>query len=1189
MKLKALQIHGFKSFADRTRFQFDGGITGIVGPNGCGKSNVVDAIRWVLGEQKTRNLRSDKMENVLFNGTDQRKKSNMAEVAISFENTRNLLPVEYTTVTVTRRLYRDGESEYLINDTPCRLKDIHNLFLDTGIGPDSYAIIELKMVEELLNDKNDNRRQLFEEAAGISRYKIRKKETLTRLDDTDQSLARVEDILFEIEKNLKSLQKQAARAEKYLELKAEYRLASCRLSWFRLDEFNSQLKELEKLEIRLQDQHDGISARTAKYDSRIQELQREATECTQDLAREQKKVHEITEHIRELENRKEIRNERLKFLRERTGNIARQLELIASQQDGIHQRLAQLETDIDAANETYDKQEFLLNELESEHEELKQAVHNRQKQLDETTRMAKSKENTLNQQQKELDYRNIQLKGLTGELERSSTERGQRVEQLEAFTQEVQQVEQDLAVLRQQLADAREAKNRHDQTTQQTTDRLNDATEKLFQSRRVLDAKKHEHGLIKGLVDTLDGFPESVKYIRSRLSWARQAPFVSDIFLVDEAYKIAVENYLEPFLNYYVTQTREEAYEAIALLKTASKGRAQFFVLNELATVPTPTLIPPPADWAGVAVPLREIVRFAPKFSPLADQLFAQAWLYTGTESHETMSAVPLGLTLVHPSGSLIQRRASLSGGSIGLFEGKRIGRAQQLEQLGEDIRRLTEEVSQREVQVKRLKEELQHLKSQRPELAVDEAQRKLNLREKDHTTLRTKEQEYRSVINTISARAGAVEKEIDKLRQLNAESQPIIDRLQDETHELIQQLNTQQRELQSRQQELTALTNRINQDNIAFLTTKNLIENLKKDFRNQQAQLARLQTDTEALHLERQSIQKDIEALENQTLTTDDQNIQLYEQRRAQEDIVRQYEEKLARIRELVLQNEQHIREERKQYEAIQRDLNQTRDRLADYKVKKQSLTERLEVEWGLGVQDLLPEKLFPNGTAGFQVLELENEVAKLRDRYNKFGEVNPTAIETYNEIKERYDFIATQKADLLEAKTNLLTTIAEIDTTAREQFMQAFEQIRENFVRVFRTLFTEQDDCDLKLLRPDDPLESPIDILARPKGKRPLTINQLSGGEKTLTAISLLFAIYLLKPAPFCIFDEVDAPLDDANIDKFNNIMQEFSKESQFIVVTHNKRTMVKTNVMYGVTMEQTGVSRVLPVDLVTLNLAE
>ncbi|MCS6905537.1 MAG: chromosome segregation protein SMC [Bacteroidia bacterium] len=1188
MKLTALEIYGFKSFAERTKFTFDSGITGIVGPNGCGKSNIIDSIRWVLGEQKTKNLRSEKMENVIFNGTDKRKKANFAEVSITFENTKNILPTEYTTVTITRRLYRDGESEYLINNVACRLKDINNLFLDTGIGPDSYAIIELSMIDSILNDKNNSRRNLFEEAAGISRYKIRKKETLQRLEETDGTMQRIGDLLFEIEKNMRSLEKQAKRAEQFLELKEQYRTLSLQVTFLKVEQFQKELQKMEKQQLEIREQFAAINTRTAKHEARIAELQKDQLSLENELSTNQKSLNQLILEIKKLENEKDLRIQKIEYLKQHQQQLEEELNNSTKEITTIQTTLEKLEQEIDIANEQYDKQEFLLAELEEELQELQQAVRNRQLIVEENSTLLKSREQELQRISKEIEHKQIQQNSLSKEQERILQEYQNCQQEQQMLASQIQTAKEEIDRIENETALLIQKQQTLEMLIQQLTQQMSTTQANFFETKLTLEAKQGEYNLTKDLIQNMEGYPASLKYLKQHPQWIQNVPLVSDIFDCPAQYKIAIENFLEPYLNHFVVETKEEAQLGIQLLETAGKGRANFIILQELNELVKKRLPLPVVDDPNFIYTLN-LVSYPEKYFYLARFLFEGVYIISSNlkDWDKEKEYKEYVVALLQPDGSIIDRHFAIQGGSIGTFEGKRIGRAQNLEKLKQEIGSLKELYQNQETELQNLRKKIQSYQKELPTQQLAQLQQQLHNKKVALSGISSREQEYRNTLTRLQNREQSIKQEIAHKQKEIEKIQPRVHELVDTIHELEAKLQTEKKGLQSKLELLNNLQQKINRENIQFINIKNQIASLKKDFRNNLEKIKEYESRKNKITQEIENTIQQIQELEIHKDDHSEQIVTLYEKKKQKEEYINLLEQKLANIKNLINQNENFIRNERKQKEELSQQYNTIKDAITEIRIQQNGLLERLGVEWQVQITELQEATLFPQGKEKIKLSELEITLQKLREKYNKFGEVNPTAIEAYKEIKERYDFMMAQREDLIKARQDLLATMTEIDTTAKEQFLQAFHQIRENFIKVFRTLFTEHDTCDLVLVDPNDPLESPIDIIAKPKGKRPLTINQLSGGEKTLTATSLLFAIYLLKPAPFCIFDEVDAPLDDANIDKFNNIIREFSKDSQFIIVTHNKRTMVKTNVIYGVTMQEPGVSTVLPVDLTVLEL--
>ena len=842
MKLSKIEIKGFKSFGDKTVINFNDGVTGVVGPNGCGKSNVVDAIRWVLGEQKTTLLRSDKMENIIFNGSKSRKKLNLAEVSITFDNTKNLIPTEYSNVSIARKYFRSGESEYFLNDVKCRLKDITNLFLDTGITSNNYAIIELSMVDNILNDKDNSRMKLFEEASGISKFKKRKKETLNKIDYTDKDLERVDDLIHEIEKNLRSLKRQSDQTKKFYELKDKYKKLSINLAIKttveKSDKLNKLKNDLKKIEV----DDVKLSSGIAKKNANLESLKSSLISFEKELIKKQKVVNDKLERIRKHEENKKIKKEKLKFLEIKSEELNKKIKL---------------------DEESNSRSLFSIESIK-----------------------------------KEIFQEEISLKSLSKKL----------IKTKEEFSNFEKQID-----------------NKQIKTS------------------------------------SLDEINENFRSI-----------------------------------NFNLKSIQEKKNQIISLIQIEEMNKEK--VILKLNT-----------------------------FEKQIDEILSNV--------------------------DFIEK--SFSNENKGLIK------------LNKQFTKKSKDLSNEEILFNKIKNKISSLNN---------------------------ELDYKS-----------------------------------STYEYnLNQIKINKKELVKSKDEI-------------------------KDSKN---------------------------------ITSDKDNllVELYKQKDKLEIELNNYENDYQKTRDEIDKIDKEIKLNRDKKDQNLILINEHKNEIHDLELDLNSVNERIKVEFDLNILDLkLDEGVFENKST----VTIENIILKTKEKIDKIGQINPLALETYNEMKERYEFISKERNDLLEAKESLLKTISEIDKNATETFLISFEKIKKHFKDVFRSLFIEDDDCDLILSDENNPLESSIDILAKPKGKKPISINQLSGGEKTLTATSLLFAIYLLKPAPFCIFDEVDAPLDDNNIDKFNRIIKKFSKDSQFIIVTHNKRTMMNTDIIYGITMPEQGVSKVVPVDLRNLNL--
>ncbi|MEQ8904195.1 chromosome segregation protein SMC [Ekhidna sp.] len=1169
MQLTKLEIKGFKSFADRVVINFDEGITGIVGPNGCGKSNVVDSIRWVLGEQKSRVLRSDKMENVIFNGTKARKPTQLAEVSLTFNNTKNLIPTEYTNVTITRRYYRSGESEYLLNGITCRLKDITNLFLDTGIASNSYAIIELKMVDDILNDKDNSRRALFEEAAGISKFKIRKKETLKKLSDTDADLERVEDLLFEIEKNLKSLEKQASQAKKYYELKDDYKNSSIAMA---KKAMNNQQEHFDTIQESIQEENDkklALNALVNEKEAAIEKAKADLINKEKLLSSRQKSLNEHVSTIRQYESDKKIKNERQKFLNDKIETLKEQIshdkqssERAAVSLEGLRNEAREAEKDVTAILSK-------VEALKADYESQKNLTTEAQEKLNSLNTYYSEKKDHQFQLSKEIEIKDIQLKSMLSELNKTSEDTSEKSANIEEFKNRLAEISKE-KIEKQSVYD--QLKASEESLKEQITDaeeRISAAREELTKINRTLDARQNEFNLTKSLVDNLEGFPEAIKFLKKNPQW-KDAPLLSDVLSCPEEYRISIENFLEPFMNYYIVDSHDDALKAVNLLSESTRGKANFFILENLKQFKSESI---PAPFGSKSA--LELIDYDDKYENLIKHLLWNVYI-----ADNPKRAGEGNVVLLDKEGKVTFRRYSISGGSIGLFEGKRIGRAKNLEKLEVEIKDLKKKQGTYEQSISKYQSQLEELKRSSKAPHLEEVKEELSRIKEVEVSVQTKQDQFIELLTSNKNRREDIQQQIVGLEKALESLKPQAEKERNELLELEGKVEAKKEEALTLQEVLDQKSSAYNEENVVFHQKQNKLNSILQEIsfkeESYQNSLERIEKNREEL----EGATTNLNELVRKSTASDDELVAMYEEKESLESGVNEAEKEYYEARGIIDEEEKNLRETQRKREGIDHALMEWQNKLNDAKMGLNSVKDRLSVEFNIDLQKIKEEEIADYKK--FTEEELRDKVDKLRNRLDNMGPINPMAMEAFEEIQERHTFITDQKEDLINAKESLLTTIGEIDEVAKETFMEAFQHIKDNFIKVFRTLFTEEDDCDLILTNPEQPLESSIDIIAKPKGKRPLTINQLSGGEKTLTATSLLFSIYLLKPAPFCIFDEVDAPLDDANIDKFNEIIRKFSKESQFIIVTHNKRTMSSTDVIYGVTMQEQGVSKVVPVDL-------
>jgi chromosome segregation protein len=1169
VRLKSLEIKGFKSFADKTVLNFDEGITGVIGPNGCGKSNIIDSIRWVIGEQKISQLRSENLESLVFNGSKNRSASGLAEVSLTFENTKNLLPTEFNMVTVTRKYYKNGESEYRLNNVSCRLKDIHNLFMDTGISTDSYAIIELGMVDDIIKDKEGSRRRMLEQAAGITIYKTRKREAKLKLDATEQDLARIEDLLFEINNQLKTLESQAKKAEKYYEVKKEYREITIELAKAALEGFNITYHDLNEQQKNETDKKVQLEAVIATEEALLEKEKSGFIEKEKELQQQQHAFNELNNTLRERENKKNLSAQRLQYLKERESSLKDFLLKAEGQLKGIDES-------IQFTRQQLGDEEAKLAEQKEQLETLKKNAELKRNIFDEKRTAVDLLRQTQMQLQrnhfdaeKKVAVADTSINNLQRSIGQIEDEQKQRIETLAVLEKEKNQKTEELDAKKRILE---ELKKQNEFTKEQILENqaaLEKLRSELAVENRTLDAKQNEHDLLKSLIDKMEGYPESVKFLHNNKGWNYEAPLLSDIIYVKEEYRAAVENVLEPYLNYYVVDNLNEGLTAVHLLDAHKKGKAKFFLLDQLHSLANNTK---PALLENT-IPALEIIEIDEKYRHLAGYLLGNVFIAENEAALQNSD----GHVILEKNGKYVKGKYSLTGGSVGLFEGKKIGRAKNLE-------KLMEKISLQQAKVNALKEgilqksnEIASFNQQLNENAIQQAQQVINELINSTYSIQNK------IENMLHQQANAE----NRLKEMNGqleqnhlaikETRSLLELLIDQVGEHNARMKITSDEFAKAEQEFNEVNRLYNDNNIQLTRQQSKVNSLKQELEFKTRQFTDLSAQSENSKHQLKESAENISTTSTELKELEEAVVSLLKNKDAEEKKLNEADQAYYNLRNELNVKESALRTKQKSKEQTDQLLTEIKDKLNELKLHLAGMKERLQVEFKVDLDVILEEER----TTQTPLEELQAKNDRMKKRLENMGEINPTAIEAFTEMKKRFDFIGEQKNDLVTAKESLLQTIQEVETTANQKFLETFNQVRENFQNVFKALFTEDDTADMVMDNPDNLAETGIDIVAKPKGKRPTSITQLSGGEKTLTATALLFAIYLIKPAPFCILDEVDAPLDDANVGKFTQMIRKFSKESQFIIVTHNKMTMASVDIIYGVTMQEPGVSKLVPVD--------
>lgn len=1165
MYLSELELHGFKSFAQKTKVKFDSGLTAIVGPNGCGKSNIVDALRWSLGEQRPSLLRSAAMTNVIFNGSAGKKALGMAEVSLTIQNSKGILPIEYTDVTITRRLYRSGDSEYLLNNSPCRLKDIVDLFMDTGMGSNAYSVIELKMVEEILNDKNNDRRKLFEEAAGITRYKERKKQTLRKLDETRGDMRRVEDILFEVRKKTRSLQMQASKAERAKTYEEELHHLDLAVAHY---EYTFTLNELKPLNERI------VNATTAKDElgRKVDELEQSETRAQQVLLendREENEAQKVVNHIfnqlKDARTTLQITNEKIKNEK----GVIQQFE----------QDIIQSETDIRdlkksgrAAEQnlarSQDEFEKVGKELESAletYQRYEKEVGESRRSLDDANQEYQKISKAINELQSVRIRIESRLEGNEEDRRRVGREISEKIRNIESFTTDQPDFESklSLAVSERENAEAALVKIRADR--EELIARQNRLKDDLRSMNSRHDALQAEISLLQNIADSNEAFPSSVQFLLNQKD--RLPPFkvLSDIFSTSEPYAVALESVLGEACNFIVVQDQSAARQIVDLLKHEKKGKITIIPLDHLAT-----------NYPVGKKSLYHNVECSAQYEAVKSLFLGE--VYTADSLDEVLNSRSPKATFVSRSGDVVSKDGFVNSGSVHKNVGSRVGLKDKLKALGIKAGKLAGDIERTGEELSQITQQYHALDTQAAEKAAKEAGAALQSLQSKKNTIEAQKKIYENSLDELRERKTKLETSLVTMRQELDALQPEHDELQVTLEGVVRRQLGVKSELQKLEESLQRSQGRYNEIKLRHRDSGNKVENIRKDIERSSSGVEEVKKRlNQRAENARQSKDK-ILAFQKEIEETNAAIVVLEKEREAAAQKHKETEEASSRQRGKINLLEESLKETRHKKETNQdllHSLDMTKSR---YDMELKRITDHVWENYGLMADQI--DQTLPEDT---DVSTAKETIFTLKQRLKNIGQVNPLAIDEYDEEKQRLDHHEAQIADLVAAEEKLTQTINEINETAMARFNQTFEAIRQNFKEVFSTLFDENDECDLiPDVKNDDVLESKIEIIAKPHGKRPSTIEQLSGGEKTLTAIALLFAIYLVKPSPFCILDEVDAPLDDANIERFTRLLKRFSNETQFIVITHNKKTMEKAELMYGVTMPESGISKLVGVRL-------
>ena len=1233
MFLERLDIQGFKSFPQRVRVDFGSGITSVVGPNGSGKTNIVEAIRWVLGEQNMRHLRGDTLEDVIFTGSAHRKPLGMAEVSLTMVNNRGVLPSEYTTVQIARRTFRNGQSEYMINKNPCRLRDVRDLFLDTGMGSHAYSLIERGMVDNVLSDESGHRRFLFEEAAGIMRYKTRKKEALQKLDLTHTDLTRVTDIIGEIEREVRSLARQVGKARRHGRLRDEIRdidLGVAKETWTRL---NRETGVLRTERNDAENRRSVLGGTLARHEAELEELKLELLKREGEvrLAQEALSEHEargaaLLNEVAVLRERRSGLHEKLEHARSEATRLRASVEEVrghAARIEGDRERLTRVQLQREDEERTLETE---LAEMGPKLESRRAALAERKQlslDLFEARVMQESSARSWREKRRDLEVRRNELVAQRDSLARDEA----------ALREGIREIERSLESAGREVVEARERVQAALAAIAEAEARIAEQDVIEMKAREAHAALEARHATLRELKESYEGYDASVRWLVAGPSRpARILGTVGDVIQASGEWLVALEAALGEAVQFIVAERTDAAVDALRALEQSGEGRATFISLDRLSrSRPTPIPENVLAE-PGVLGTLLDHVRFEPGYVALASFLLSGVVVVDSIDTGLLLNERFAGerLHFVTRRGERVVGPGIFQGGSGSTRAGSVLRREEELIELAASIAASSEGLAavlraSEERRAARTSAQAVHEEAARLLAASEEANRALESRRTEQTI---RGDAMTQAMTAVGTSLTAAEAEHERALSEAEQAEQALQTADLERGRVDDELAREEGEVRALEQD---------RERRVALHAEARVE------------ATRARSSLEAGIAEHERLLQSAEEAERGIANRDEEAIQTENRIREAETLSAEREAELAleiqrkAERELVLQKtredfgevkgksddvESHVREVRREHAELTERLHRADLEQAEADGEMRRLLERIRNEYEIDLETYVPVESegigsdLENALVEIEDVDLETEPGRvpeeaivdradadalpsqadwkspgskplatdatreeretrlryLQEKLRSLGPVNLLAVQDYEERRQRLGFLTGQRKDLEDARQSLLEAIQKINQTASELFLTTFQQVNENFQKVFTSLFEGGESA--LVLTGEDPLEAEIEILARPKGKKPQSLSLLSGGEKALTAIALLFAIYLVKPSPFCILDEVDAPLDDANVDRFVQLLRDFSKNTQFIVVTHNKKTMEVADYLYGVTMEEPGVSKLVSV---------
>jgi chromosome segregation protein len=1217
MYLKNLTVLGFKSFADKTSLNFQPGVTAIVGPNGCGKSNVSDAIRWVLGEQSAKALRGGEMADVIFNGTDGRKPLGMAEVSLTIggvdEENLHAAGVEmaYNEVTLTRRVFRDGGSEYFINKTPCRLKDIQQLFMGTGVGRTSYSIMAQGNITQILSSKPEDRRMIFEEAAGITKYKAQKREALRKLEATEQNLVRVADLVREVKRQIGSLQRQAGKARRYKQLSMELQHLDTQLARHQFDVLQAEIAERQATADNLRDEIETNSADVLRCEDEISELRNRLSELEHEIGVMQQRGLELKGEADRHESRIQFNEERLREFAAQNSKAMADMTQAEERRSVAQQEAATVAENLAASSAALEKHRQTLASKQEALRKVEDDLRRQQEALRVAQADAFSAAQDLSRARNEITSLDLQKQGNVVRLEKLSAEKIQLEEERTRLETRLH----EFAVNVQ--AEKLNAQTQRG-TVEERQNRLAQIHEELTLAGKEQDKVLEQQAEQRSRLNVLEQLQADHEgFSAGSLAALKQSQHVlgslADKIHVPNEFVTAIETALGHHLQLVLTENPEAAQEILADLSTNKKGRASIAPLSltrnghsdSHSTLDTQHSSPD-LHLNGAPLEAIKVVQSDSSVRPLLDRLLGTTRVVRDLPAATAAWRENAGaFHFVTLTGEVLSRHGVYTGGyNNGNGNGKApasiLGRKNQIADLRAALAKLQEAVAE----LSRRKGALQ---SEQTELQASLQQAQTELRAQE-VAIATHEGEFNALQNSQRLLHQKIDTVVYEIQSLAAQEEEGLQKraaLAARAGELEAREQARQTQVAESTTNLEGLRLQRDAANAGLTESKVALateEQMSASYQQQQQSLEqRIRELSQVIEQRRGELGSFVTRKEQAESEIQDSRVQIERLQHDREQVNAQTAELLAQkqSQETDINNrEEGLREQRRRLTELQQQRGSIEVELAQKNMAVQNLRERIQQKYHVNLDDvrsecitityadegpakvhtMTPEEMAASGGAT-DWDGVAKQVQELQMRIDEMGPVNLVAIEEYEETEQRFQFLSKQHDDLASAKTQLLEVINRINTQTREMFRETFEKIRDNFRLMFTEVFGGGK-ADLILLDENDLLESGIDIVARPPGKQLQTISLLSGGEQTMTAVSLLFSIYQVKPSPFCVLDELDAPLDESNINRFIRVLQRFLAHSQFIIITHNKRTIGMADVLYGVTMQEQGISKIVSV---------